>query len=143
MPDINYFAVLVSGVVAMIVGGVWYGPLFGKMWMEGMGWDPNNQALMAEKKKDMVASYAQMFVLALVQALVLAHVLWAYGIAFPEIIGAWAGIQGGFWVWLGFVLPLRYGDKLWDGKKFRFVAVDLAYYLVLLCIIGIILSIWK
>ncbi|MEK7582906.1 MAG: DUF1761 domain-containing protein [Patescibacteria group bacterium] len=143
MPDINYLAVLVAGIAAMVVGGLWYGPLFGKLWMQGMGWDPNDQARMAEAKKGMAAAYVQMFVFSLVQAFVLAHVLWAFRTASPDLIGAWAGIQGGFWVWLGFVLPLKYGDKLWGGKKFKFVAVDLAYYLVLLCVMGIILSVWK
>lgn len=126
---INYLAVLVCGVVAMVLGGVWYGPLFGKKWMEGMGWDSNNQALMAEKKKAAGPAYAQMFVLALVQAYVLARLA--------------PSIQGGLWLWLGLILPVKYGDKLWGGKKMQYVGIDLAYYLVLLCVMGLILSVWK
>lgn len=143
MLDVNYIAVLVSGVIAMILGGLWYGPLFGKMWMQGMGWDPNNQALMAEKKKASGLHYAQMFVLALIQAFVLAHVLWAFSVADPTYVGAWAGIFGGFWIWLGFVLPIKYGDKLWGGKAFKYVAIDLGYYLVVLAVMGIVLSLWR
>ena len=60
MPVINYWAVLASGVAAMVVGGIWYGPLFGKMWMQGMGWDPNNKELMDKMKKSMGVAYAQM-----------------------------------------------------------------------------------
>ena len=142
MIDVNYWAVLVGGVVAMIVGGLWYGPLFGKAWMRGMGWDPNNAELMEKMKKKAGPAYLQMFILALVQAYVLAHGIWAFGIAMPDVTGVSAGLQSGFWIWLGFVLPIKYGDKLWGGKQFKYVAVDLAYYLVILLITGVIISVW-
>ena len=35
--SINWWAVLVAGVVYMVVGMVWYGPLFGKLWKSLMG----------------------------------------------------------------------------------------------------------
>ena len=143
MPDINYWAVLVGGVVAMIVGGLWYGPLFGKAWMRGMGWDPDDAEQMARVKKAAGPAYFQMFILALVQTYVLAHIIWAYGLALPTVTGVSASLQSGFWIWLGFVLPIKYGDKLWGGKQFKYVAVDLGYYLVLLCVLGVILSVWQ
>lgn len=33
-------AVVLAAVVSMIVGWLWYGPLFGKQWMALMGWKP-------------------------------------------------------------------------------------------------------
>ena len=35
--SINYLAVLVAGFIPMILGSIWYGPLFGKKWIELMG----------------------------------------------------------------------------------------------------------
>ena len=35
--EINFLAVLVCGVVSMIIGATWYGPLFGKKWMKEEG----------------------------------------------------------------------------------------------------------
>ncbi len=142
MPDINYFAVLVSAIVAMALGALWYGPLFGKIWIVGMGWDPNNQELMAKMKKSAGPAYAQMFVGVLLTAYVMAHVIWAYSIALPNVTGVSAGLQSGFWLWLGFVLPLKYGDKLWGGKGFKYVAIDLGYQLVLYLLMGIIIAVW-
>lgn len=142
MPTINYVAVLVAGIAAMILGGIWYGPLFGKMWMKGMGWDPSDKEKMAKMKKGMAAGYAQMFIGALLTAYVLAHVLWAYSVALPDTTGMAAGLQCGFWIWLGFILPVKYGDKLWGGKKFNYVAIDLGYYLVLLLVMGMIIAGW-
>ena len=127
----------------MILGGIWYGPLFGKLWMQGMGWDPNNQEMMAKVKKFAGPAYLQMFVLSLIQAYVLGHILRAYDQALPGMNAISAGLQSGFWMWLGFILPIKYGDKLWGGKQFKYVAVDLAYYLVLLCIVGVIVASWK
>ncbi|MCR4280574.1 MAG: DUF1761 domain-containing protein, partial [Candidatus Komeilibacteria bacterium] len=87
-------------------------------------------------------AYIQQFIGALLMAYVLAHILWAYSLATPEISGWWAGVQGAFWIWLGFILPVKYGDKLWGDKKLKFVSIDLGYYLILLIIMGIIISVW-
>jgi hypothetical protein len=143
MPQINYLAVLVAAIASMVVGYVWYGPLFGKLWMEGMGWDPNNQEMMAKMKKSAGPGYAQQFVGSLLTAYVLAHMLWAYSAAIPGMTGISAGLQGAFWVWLGFYLPVKWGDKIWGGKKLKYVSIDLGNYLVVLLVMGIILSLWK
>jgi hypothetical protein len=143
MLDINYWAVLVGGIVNMVVGGLWYGPLFGKMWMKGMGWDPNDKERMARMKKAANWSYPQMFITALIMVWVFAHVLEAFRIALPDMGGIAAGLQGGFYMWLGFVLPIKYGDKLWNGKAFKYVAIDLGYYLVVLLAVGAILACWR
>eukprot|EP01035_Chromulina_nebulosa_P045408 gene45408-61528_t len=38
MGSINWWAILVAGISAFIVGGVWYSPsLFGKAWMADTG----------------------------------------------------------------------------------------------------------
>ncbi|MEO8803628.1 MAG: DUF1761 domain-containing protein [Rudaea sp.] len=37
MPHISWIAVIVSTLVAFILGGLWYGPLFSKPWMREMG----------------------------------------------------------------------------------------------------------
>ena len=35
--DLDWLAVLVGAIVFMVVGWVWYGPLFGKQWSAGTG----------------------------------------------------------------------------------------------------------
>jgi hypothetical protein len=143
MPEINYVAILVAAIASMVVGGIWYGPLFGKLWMKGMGWDPSDHEHMAKMKKAAGPAYAQQFIGSLLTGYALAHMLWAFGIALPEITGAAAGFQAGFWSWVGFVLPVKYGDKLWGGKKFKYLSVDLAYYLVNLVIMAVIIAVWR
>ena len=37
MELINWWAVLVATVLAFILGGIWYGPVFGKAWLDALG----------------------------------------------------------------------------------------------------------
>jgi hypothetical protein len=56
--DVNLWAVLVSGLATMAVGFLWYSPLlFAKPWVVLMGYDPNDQAKMAEMRKGAGLSY--------------------------------------------------------------------------------------
>lgn len=142
MPEINYLAVLVSAIGFMVIGSLWYGPLFGNLWMQGMGWDPNNAASKEKMKKSAPQAYFQMFIGAILTCFVFAHVLWAFGVASPETNSALGGVQGAFWMWLGFIAPLLYGKKLWEQKAVKYLAVDLGYYLVVLLIAGVILKLW-
>lgn len=144
MAEINYWAVLVSGIIAMIIGAIWYGPLFGKMWMQGRGLNPHDAALMEKMKKAAGPAYFQMFIGALLMAFVFAHVLWAFGASLTDkLTPVSAGLQGGFYMWLGFILPVKYGDKLWNNKAFKYVAIDITYWLILLLVNGIVLASWK
>lgn len=50
MPEINTLAIIVAGLIPMILGAIWYGPLFGKQWYDSMGkteeeMQPNNMAV--------------------------------------------------------------------------------------------------
>ena len=37
MLQLNWLAVILSGLIPMVVGAIWYGPLFGKMWQREAG----------------------------------------------------------------------------------------------------------
>ena len=139
---INYLAVLASGVAAMILGSLWYGPLFGKQWIALMGFDQQKVAEMQAKgMQAMWKNYALMFVGALIMAYVLAHGL-VFGNAYLGTGGISGGLQGAFWYWLGFIAPVTLGVVLWDGKPWKLWFLNAGYYLVLLLVMSIILSLW-
>ena len=56
---INYVAVLVAAVANMILGSLWFGPIFGKMWVKASGM--TREKMEEAKKKGMAGSYALMF----------------------------------------------------------------------------------
>ena len=93
---VDYLAVLVSAVVAMIFGSVFYGALFGKTWMRLMKF--SDKQMKAMKKKGMGMSYFWMFVGLLISAWVLS--------LFVNYLEASTFMQGmgvGFLVWFGFL----------------------------------------
>lgn len=143
MPDINYLAVLVSGIAAMVVGYLWFGPLFGKKWMRSNGMDQWSDEKRREAMKSMNSAYLVTFVLALVQAWVLAGVIWFMSNAGSVDITTASGLKAGFMMWLGFVLPVKYGDKAWSSKKFETIVIELGNSLVTLLVMGIILALWR
>jgi|SRR3989344_51203 len=139
---INYLAVLASGVAAMILGSLWYGPLFGKQWIALMGFDQQKVAEMQAKgMQAMWKNYALMFVGALIMAYVLAHGL-VFGNAYLGTGGISGGLQGAFWYWLGFIAPVTLGVILWDGKPWKLWFLNAGYYLALLLVMSVILALW-
>ncbi|HYU64967.1 MAG TPA: DUF1761 domain-containing protein, partial [Candidatus Paceibacterota bacterium] len=70
MPQVtlNYWAILVAAVAQMVIGALWYGPLFGKMWMH-----LTHRTMDDMKGQSAGSAYAMGFVVALVSAYVLAH----------------------------------------------------------------------
>ena len=139
MPQItiNYLAVFTVAIISMVVGGLWFSPmLFGKQWMALSGM---TDASMAEaKKKGMTKAYALQFVASLVMACVLAHFL---GYAGATTVSA--GLQGGFWAWLGFIAPVTLGSVLWEGKSWKLWVLSNGHYLIVLLIAGAVLSVWR
>lgn len=143
MPDINFLAVLVAAIASMIIGSIWFGPLFGKTFMEGVGMNQWSVEKKQAMKKKMVWTYLQQFVLSLLIADVFAHLAWGMDLAMGRQANFMSGLSTGLWIWLGFALPIRYGQSLWSGKEFKYTAIDLGYWLVLLLTFGVIFSAWQ
>ncbi len=138
---INYYAILACGIANMILGFIWYGPLFGKPWSRLMGWGDMTPEKMAEMQKSARPAYVVTFVGALLMAYVLAHGL-VFGNAYLGMSGVSAGLMGAFWFWLGFVVPVTIGTVFWDKKPWTLWFINAGYYLVALCMMATIISLW-
>lgn len=132
--DVNYLAILVAAIVAMIVGGLWYGPLFGKQWMALSGISKKS---MSKMKLTPAQGYAVGFVTQLVLCFVYANIIMWTGVSTFA-----TGALVGFWIWLGFFATTMLGMITWEGKPFNLYALNTLYYLVVLAIQGGILAIW-
>ena len=137
MPEVNvnYSAVLVCGIISMVLGALWYGPLFSKKWIAYMDFTP--EQIETGKKKGMTTSYLVNFIGALVMAYVLSHI-----IDFAQAETVSRGLQTGFWVWLGFVATVSLGSVLWEGRPTGLYILNNAYQLLALLINGAILAVW-
>jgi hypothetical protein len=139
VPIINYWAVLAATAVSIVLGFLWYGPIFGKKWMALLDLTPEKMA--SAKAKGMGPTYAIMIVGSLLMSYVLAHAL-IFGNAYLGTAGVSAGLMVGFWNWLGFVAPVTVGSVLWEGKSWTLWALNAGYYLVALLLMGVVLAVW-
>lgn len=138
MIEVNYLAVLLAGVASMVVGFVWYSPLlFAKPWMKLMGYTEKS---IKEDQAAMGKTYAVSFVVALVTAYVLYHVMVMSENYFHYPM-LQTGLTSGFWMWLGFVAPVQLTDVLFGKKKLNLFYINTGYQLVTLLAMGAVLGI--
>ncbi len=139
MIEINYAAVAVCGVLAMALGFVWYGPLFGKLWLRVTGADTLDLARREEMKKKAMPLYFAQLALVLVQIYVLVHYIQGWQEA--------SGLENSLWIWLAFVMPTVAASAMWtaDSAKVKWTkfVLQAGYHLVLFVSFGIILAAWK
>src|SRR3989344_8326514 len=93
--SINWVAVLVAAVVNMVVGSLWYGPIFGRAWKHMMGFTD-------DMMKSMRLSAMQAMVGGFITALIMAYVL-AYFVAIYGAVDMQGAFELAFWIWLGFM----------------------------------------
>lgn len=140
--DVNYWAVLVCGVASMVIGFLYYGPIFGKSYSRLMGFDKLSDEERRALMKGMGGKYLLAFVGALVMAYVLAHFL-VYSDAYTGAAGVSGGLQAGFWAWLGFIAPVTLGNTLWGRQSWKLWVMSNVYYVVQLLVFGAILGSWR
>jgi hypothetical protein len=127
-----------------MIGGLWYGPLFGRAWAGAMGMDCDKKP---DKKVMQRALALQAFGLFLT-TYVLAHSIQAWRASAWGIQGgdgpAWTyGFFGAFFTWIGFYIPLQLGKISWEGKPWRLFFINSGHDFVTLQVIGLILACWR
>lgn len=131
--EINYWAVLVSGVASMIMSYAWYSmPAFGRIWATLIG---KTEAQLKAGYKP--TTFAKTFGIALVMIYILAH--------FIDYAGATTVGQGaitGFWLWLGFVATTTLATTIYEGRPGKLWLINTGYQLLNLIVAGAILAVW-
>ncbi|MDJ0878959.1 MAG: DUF1761 domain-containing protein [Halieaceae bacterium] len=131
--SINWLAVLASAVSAFVLGGIWYGPVFGKAWQRLEG-------LADEELQDGHAPmiFGGAFVLNLVMASTLALLLQLHPA--PALVSGFT--VGGL---LGLTLiATSYGISYLFGRKpFALWLIDAGYMVVFMALMGAILGAWR
>ena len=129
---INYWAVFIGGVFFVIMGTLWYGPLFGKVWMQITGAPVMTKEEMAKMQKEMMPYYLVQFVFSLITSFVLYYLV--------KLIG----MQAAFLIWIGFAMPQAAG-AMWDTEKKYAIKKSLViagYYLFTLTVLGFAFTKW-
>lgn len=122
--------VLVAALASFVVGGLWYGPLFGKAWQRLVG-------LADEQLKGGTARvFGVSFLLAVVQAWVFAMFLGPN----PSLaLGLGAGASAGL-CWVGAAFGI---NDLFERRSLPLWAINAGYHTVAFTLYGLVFALWK
>jgi len=131
---INVLAVVVVWVLYMAVGAFWYSPAgFAKLWTKYTGIDimkmPQNQA---------TKTLGFVMLSCLIQVSSLALIL-----SSMNVTNAKNGVLIGLILWLGFTAATTVGVTLYSNRSWKFLWLNSSYFLVVMSIGSVILSIWR
>lgn len=144
MPELNYLAIIVAGLVPTILGAIYYGPLFEKQWLSSMGKTKEEMV-----PKNMPLTYGG----ALLCAMLLSTSLKFF------IEMAHRGIEGGELVFNSFhtfghgalhgglicfflIIPVIISLSLFQGRSGKNILLNVVYWLVTCAVMGGILDAW-
>ena len=132
---INWLAVLVAGISAFVVGGIWYSPaLFGKAWMK-----ENNLSLEEIQKGNKAKIFGWSFILTLICAVNLAMFLTDSPLQKTDVSwGATAGLLTGIWV---FCFVAIHG--LFEHRSWKLIFINGGYSIAALVLMGAIIGLWR
>lgn len=128
--NINWLSVIVAAVSTFLVGGIWYGPLFGKAWMKLF-----NKSEDDLKKRSVPKTFGWSLLLAFIAALNLEMFLG------PEMTvgtGAFVGFLTGFG-WVATFLGILY---LFEMQSLKAFIINAGYCTLSLTLMGAILGAW-
>ena len=130
LSQVNFLAVLAGAVFNMVLGTLWYGPLFGKLWMK-----------LIEKKKEDIESNPLLYIFSFVAAFVAGSVLYLVVVGFSATTFG-AGLLAGLVVWLGFVTTVTLTFSIFEGPKLSVWLLFILYQLVIFAVLGGVFAVW-
>jgi hypothetical protein len=135
--SINFFAVIVAALSTFLVGWLWYGPLFGKAWMNAVG--------LSEEELQQ-GNMAKIFGLSFVFELIMAFNLAMFLTGSPEAAsqmdagtGAFYGFLTGFG-WIFFAMAV---SGLYEQKSWKYIVINGGYWAVAFTVMGLIIGAWN
>lgn len=157
--EMNFYIFFIAALIPMIIGILWYGPLFGKTWMKEMGFTKESLEG-ANMLKTMLLSYVFSLLIATFLLPATIHQMGVYstlagesGFAestgeaftfFQEFLanygdrfrtfkhGAFHGVLSGLFL----ALPIIAIIAMFERKSAKYIAINAGYWVVTLAIMG-------
>lgn len=130
----NWFEVLAAALSAFALGGLWYGPLFGKKWQQLNGLTDERIA-----QANMGLIYGLAFLLNVFLATMLSLFI---EIAMMMGSGALAGAAMGAVLGIIFIVPTFGVNYLFARKSLTLYAIDTGYMVLQMALMGAIMGAW-
>ena len=126
--NLNWLSIILAAVSSFVVGGIWYGPLFGRAWMNAFNFTEEDL-----KKRNIPFTFGMSLFLALIAAINL-----------DMFIGPQAtigfGANAGFFAGLGWVATFLGILYLFEMQSLKAYLINAGYCILSLCIMGAILG---
>lgn len=109
--EVNLIAIALGAVGSIVLGAIWYGPIFGRKWLEVNEVTTADLARRAQMQKETRLLYAVQVAFSLIQMFV-----------FTLLVENTPGMKAftvAFWIWLGIVLPTVAGLAMWNAKPVK------------------------
>jgi hypothetical protein len=124
---INLWVTIIAMIASMVLGFIWYGPLFGKKWMELSG-------IKMPDKKPAFSTMIKPMLISFVGAILMSYLM-TIAITISQSLGQ-LGFMCGFTIaftnWLGFIVPIHLNMSGWEGKSWTLFFINTGYWLVFL-----------
>ena len=124
MHDVNLYAVLVAGIVPMIVGMLWYGPLFGKRWLAMM----EMTAEEVQEGFNPIKTHGIGILLSFLTAYILAQLI---------------AVHVGLMALVAFVIPAAHQSVTFEKRKAGLAWLNVAYNGVALIGQAVVIALWR
>ena len=128
--NLNWLSVIVAALSAFVLGGIWYGPLFGKSWM--IEFNINEEDI---KNGNPAKKFGLAFILTFIASFMLELFI---GPVADITYGAIAGFFAGFG-WVATFVGILY---LFEMRSLKAFIINAGYCVLSLTIMGVILGAW-
>lgn len=128
----SLWGILLATIVSYLLGAIWYMPkVFGNLWMQSLG---KNRDELGDSAKPLIMTFFTTAITATVMYFVL-FVLKSQGL----VNTVWDGVYVGFIFGLGIYGVTAYSDSLFCGWPIKVIAIQVAYRICQMMLIGLLL----
>ena len=127
MWNFSYGEWIGAALVGFLIGGLWYGPLFGKAWQREIGLSDDEI-----KSGNMAKIFGITFLFSILSAVFLGHLLSHFDTDFQRTMMISIGIA------IGFVAPAIGTNYLYGRKSGKLFAIDAGYWIAFYAAMGLV-----
>lgn len=132
--NVNWLAVLAGAMIYMLVGGIWYGPIAGKAWMNEMGMTEEEVKASGPPTAAMVKSFFAAIVMSIGLALILYN---------PGDESWMEGMLTGLAVAIFIVGGATFPNYAFENKSIRHFLIHMGNVTVAMMLIGAMMGAWR
>ena len=145
MENVNWIALIVAALSTLVIGFLWYGPLFGKAWMKETGITEE------QAQKGMILRFSLSVVLAFIAVFfIYANSVITGGLPPDEVHSINTprfhtfghGVVHGIMIALFVAMPVLVTNSLFEQKSFKYILINVGYWVVSFAIMGGIVNAW-